>query len=209
MLENHIPGSGLSSRTIERLVFSAFPPEFLRDLQVRLYQTPRGRDFARRYMLRELSLRASFVEPLYLILYTGVFLGAYPDLAIEAIPEDEEQLVYSNCCKIVEEFDAGRITDANMIDIMEIWRGNFSRKSWDRLAKDLHPERAAGAALVLGKRSVVQGKPERGKFLLQYAAQSEALPEPGRRRARSVLAQLEAGPDAAGDEASPGVSDVP
>jgi hypothetical protein len=148
--------------------------------------------------LREYTLREAIVEPSRLILYQGVLTGAFPD---ESLAPEMDEVIFSNCTKIIEEHDARQFGDDEIIAIMHLWRGTFRQSTWEALSTKLEPERAGGLAFVLAKKYLVDRKSaasdnERDDLLaaaqklLTFAADNDNTPELARKQAQHELSEL-------------------
>jgi hypothetical protein len=194
-------GFGIVTGTIKRLLDVTFPPEFQRELIVNMWRTPRGKEMAKRYILREFTLRESIIKPGCLILYQGILTGA---LRGRPITQDIDEDLFSNCEKIVDDFDSGQFGDDEVIEIMHLWRGRYRQTAWEGLSKKLDPERVGGLAYVIGMKSLADGEMKSARTLLQKVVENESSPDSARQDAQRELDKLKSSDDVPPDGASPG-----
>jgi tRNA A-37 threonylcarbamoyl transferase component Bud32 len=164
---NHvISGSGSTDPLLRVIAKRPFPPDFMRDVQVAAYRTPRGREHVKRVAFRQVSLSDFFLGGLRLLVAEALRLGSYPKE--EPLPEGLEPEFYRGACDLVEWFNEGKV-DTNLArDILSIWHmKDDPADAWTRVGPALEPNLRVRGAAVLGRRLLAHGKPQWGIPLLR------------------------------------------
>jgi serine/threonine protein kinase len=142
---------------------SAFSPEFRRAVMRGAYQTPHGRDLARRMSLRQISFRDCSIQMGQLILAEvlcqSAYPGAYPNWLT---PEGMEPLTWEGAGRVFESVIAGKLKEHVAIGLLKMWKGNGNPLAeWERLSPSLEADnlRVPGAFAV-GRHFLIRGQPE-------------------------------------------------
>jgi len=151
------------------------------------FQTPRGKDIARRIAGREVSLPEFVRLPFYPIGVQYVRQGAVPaDLS----PEQDALL-----WKMVEDLGGmyfnGQLTASQLFSLGLAWKGQTGFLGWDGVKGSLPANIRGPLAYVLGQRYVrVLKKPADAAKLFQTARDEAELGSPLRKLAEEELARL-------------------
>lgn len=149
-LTNHLGGSGVTTKVIERLAPTAFPPEFVRDATLAAYRSPRGRAFIRRSALQEVTLREQAVEPAYLLVWGAARVACFGGLPPEQ-PSALDELLYTDVQYMVDGLDSGEFDVKFMETVLNLWRGRFDEPEWRRQTAR-HPAKWPTLAYVIARR---------------------------------------------------------
>src|SRR6185436_8454545 len=141
------------------------------------WQGPRGREWARRIAVRDLSYEDMLCVQAILGLYEGTRLGAFPD----KLTAEQDAILWQLFNDIYRGQARGELTQEQMVNILAAWSGSTGAFGWGGLGK-LPPRLRAPLAYVFAHRSL-QKKQKVNAQMYYRSVKQEA---PG----GSVLARL-------------------
>lgn len=139
-------------------------PSIARALQ-NCWQTSRGREFARRLVLRERSLPELSRELGQVLVWAIAMDGALG----EHPTAEQEQLAWDETGELVERHFAGRIPARNWLLWASCWKGVDGIFGWAGLMQTLDPLERPRVAYLMGQRRLRQGRPDSARHFFAIA----------------------------------------
>ncbi|MEQ8790886.1 MAG: protein kinase [Pirellulaceae bacterium] len=187
LMHNFVAGSGTGDTAVKRMLPIVLPPEFLRAIVLRLGQEPRVREYQRRSILNQLTLRETCLDGMTGILYVAVNLSAFDG---KPYSKELDAWMFAQARNIVESFERGDIKPADMRTILELWRGNYTRRGWENLRDEIDADLAASMAQVFGRMHVRHKKPEIAEQFFRYVLEHQPSSSPLHGDAKLQLEEL-------------------
>jgi tetratricopeptide (TPR) repeat protein len=175
MMNSYLAGSGTADGILVRLLRNSLSPEFLRSLALTSGASPRIRQYQRRGLLRQQSLREDCIHGMVAVLYVAVNQSAFDG---RPYPEALEELMCQQATNLVETFERGELPPADLRMVLELWRGHHNERGWEKLRGQLDPKLSATMALIYGRTSARLGKPEQARPFFEYVKQHEPTGSP-------------------------------
>ncbi|MEZ6088586.1 MAG: serine/threonine-protein kinase [Pirellulaceae bacterium] len=172
VIEGVLGGSGVDDRVILNIILRSekIPIEWIEKISANVNNGPRGRAIGRAKLMRQDSMRDTFLLPLNMILYQAILQIAFEgEETLEKYPECDA-LLYSQCVSLVEHFQQGDFYQREMQFILGAWTGHdWNAKTFEELSTRLDDvELSAGLALVFATQMIKHhGKLELGTEVLQ------------------------------------------
>jgi tetratricopeptide (TPR) repeat protein len=140
-LIGQMAGASSSSGWITRLY--APPPQVLR----RMWLSPRGREWARRFAFRDLSLAEHSRVPAFLLGYEVLHQGAFP----ETLSADQDEVLWKLIQGLYFSYLGGKLKEDQATSILLAWIGFFGA-SWEGAIAKLEPSLRGPMAYLAGHR---------------------------------------------------------
>jgi serine/threonine protein kinase len=158
------------------------PPETLR----RMWQTPRGRDWARRVAFRDLSFQDNVLAPMTLLALAILREGAFDaDLS-----PDEEEVAWFAVLEVWNRFTRNKISKTQLLQLGLSWKGTTGFLGWGAVAPGLDAKLRGPLAYLFGQRLRKLRKRPEAEMLFRTALADAAPDSPLRRLAQAALDRL-------------------
>jgi hypothetical protein len=182
---NLYPGSGVFSTSFRKLVEVSFEPDFIREVMKQSSTSRFGREQGIESLLQHTT-------PDNALSFVIAFVRISCLSEIEQSPE-VEQILEKSCASLVEGYFSGAYDEADVKDLLNIWRGRFTETTFLRLARmtnDRNPPLAASVAFAFGCKYARDGDREVARYLFEYALSVEEVDPVVERLARQQLERL-------------------
>jgi tetratricopeptide (TPR) repeat protein len=158
------------------------PPEALR----RMWQTPRGRDWARRIAFRDLSFQDNVLAPATLLALAILREGAFDaDLSPE-----EEEVAWFAVHEVWDRFTRNKIGKTQVLQLGLTWKGTTGFLGWGAVAPGLDAKLRGPLAYLFGQRLRKLGKRPEAEMLFRTALADAASDPRLRQLAQTALDRL-------------------
>jgi hypothetical protein len=134
------------------------------------WRSGRGREYARRIALRDISYRESLSVQVVLGLCEGCRAGAF---GAGALSPQEDALLWKLFNDLARAQRSGELTHEQIVKILTAWAGSTGMFGWAGLAPKLSPEIRGPLAYVMGRRSL-RRKKSADAAMYFHAAQKDA-----------------------------------
>jgi tetratricopeptide (TPR) repeat protein len=158
------------------------PPSVLRQM----WQSPRGRDQARKIAFRETAFAEHMRSPLFLLGFEWMRQGAF---AAE-LSADQDALLWKLAQDVFARYAAGKVSKTQAVQLALTWKGVTGFLSWDAVAPGLPAELRGPLAYVVGHRFLRLNKPKEAQTFFQTAVADAPPASPLARLARAELDRL-------------------
>jgi hypothetical protein len=154
------------------VIQSLVPVELVTSVLRNTFQTPRGRQYARRIVLREIPFAECVRAPPMLVVAEGIHQGAMPEQMTDQQQALVWQVVGDGYTAVTQ---TGTIGRQQLMWLAVTWTGAAGRFAWQAVAPTLDPELRGRIAYVMGQRYVRLERAEDAAFFFQ-AALDDASP---------------------------------
>jgi tetratricopeptide (TPR) repeat protein len=180
MIAGVLGGTRSSSPIVVLFRSGLFPFDELATGLRATWQSPRGREYARRIALRDLPYREMLTVQMVLGVFEGCRAGAFPD----GLTPEQDELLWRMFRDVAEAQWTGELAHQQAVQIFTAWGGATGSLGWAGLAPKLKKSIRGPMAYVMGHRYLRLRKPDEAKTFFR-----EALADAAR---ESVLARLAA-----------------
>jgi tetratricopeptide (TPR) repeat protein len=160
------------------------PPAVLRGM----WQSPRGREWARRFAYLDLSFADYLRVPGLLFLAEAVREEGLP----ASVSPDQDALVWKTCEDTFAAILGGKLTKTQLVQLLLTWKGTMDFFGWRSLAPTLAPALRGPVAYVVGHRYLRLERPRDAATLFQTALADAPPDSPLHRLAQAELDRLPA-----------------
>lgn len=160
----------IATKEIERAV----PKELMRQAFLRMYQSPPGREIARKMVFRECDLLDFIVEPLINSILEILEVGAFRD---EKMTVELRESVAVAMREIVDDLrnKSDQISDPELLSLFRAYSDANPGAEWDRVQAKYRPAQLPIIACVLGCRAESIGKFAEAKSFFQEATRKAEI----------------------------------
>ena len=155
------------------VIQSLVPVEFVTSVLRNTFRTPRGRQYARQIVLREIPFAECVRAPPMLVVAEGVHQGAMPETMTDQQQALVWQLVGDGYVAVTQE---GSVGQQQLMWLVVTWTGAAGRFAWQAVAPTLDPHLRGPIAYVMGQRYLRLDQAEDALFFFQ-AALADASPD--------------------------------
>jgi tetratricopeptide (TPR) repeat protein len=160
------------------------PPALFRAM----WRSPRGREWARRFVYLDLSFADYLRVPALLMLAEVGRQDAFPD----GLSPEQDALLWKTCEDTFAGLLGGKLGKTQCLQLLLTWKGSMDFFGWKSLAPTLAPDRRGPLAYLVGRRYLRLNRSQDAAALFRTAL-ADAPPEsPLRRLAQAELDQLPA-----------------
>ena len=139
-----------------------------------MWRTPRGRDYARRIALLNISYLDFHRTQVLLSLAEAIHQGAFPG---ELSPE-RDTFIWTVVSYLLAEYGAGRLAPGDLVKALLAWNGTTNALGWQGLAPRLGERVRGHAAFIYGMRLRGLGRAADAVSLLRTARDATTLGDP-------------------------------
>lgn len=161
-------------KVVVKEIEKAVPKESLRQAFLQMYQTPHGRELARRMVFREHDLLDSIVEPLINSLLEILEVGAFREGKLtDELRESVAAAMREIVCDLRDKPD--QFSDPELVSLFRAYSDAKPGAQWDRVHAKYRPAHLPIIGCVLGCRAESVGNLAAAKSFFQEAARQEKI----------------------------------
>jgi tetratricopeptide (TPR) repeat protein len=151
-----------------------------------MWRTPRGRDYANRIALYQISYADFHRVQVLLSVAEGIHQGAFQG----ALPDETDAFIWKTVNDLYSTYGSGKATAADVVMLLLAWNGTTGSFGWAGVAPRLDPPLRAGAAFILGQRYLVLGRSADSVDFFRTASEVAPGNSPLQRLAQTALDRL-------------------
>ena len=190
MWERTAPSTGVVSSTVSRIARTALTPELIKGIVLRALQSPEARLLVRKMVRGE---ELSNIE-LYIHAWAAaVHIACLRDLELtEEETKELNRIVIEQCRVFVDAWYQSVWGEDELLRLLNLWRGKFDPKEFKKFINK-HPDREFSmyAALVLGNKFELDGKPKVARYIFDLVLNDKDAPPVAVREIKRKLARME------------------
>ena len=185
-----MPGADRLAGSSTSMGASLIPKEFAASIGRDAFRSPRGQEYARKILFRELPFTEHVAAPICVLIYEGERQGAFSgNLSFE-----QDELAWQTARAAYQAFVVdGKLGKSQALQLALAWKGFSNFLGWNGLAPSLPPDLRGKLAYIMAHRYLRLEKPDDAKMFFQAAARDAPKDSLPRRLAQQDLDLLTTG----------------